>query len=165
MAGISVLFVCLGNICRSPTAEAVFRKRLQDEPSLLAQLEVDSAGTAAYHVGEAPDPRSQRVGARFGYDLSVLRARAVIPEDFDRFDYILAMDSSNLQNLQAIEPENYQGHLGLFLDFAGCAQTDVPDPYYGQGDSGFVHVIELIEQANDGFISHLKAQGRLEAQH
>ena len=119
MRSTGILFVCLGNICRSPTAEGVFRRKLSENPQLAAMLEVDSAGTAAYHVGNPPDQRSATVAARRGYDLSPLRARAVAPEDFDRYDYVLAMDHQNLSNLKAVCPAQYKGHLSLFLDFAG----------------------------------------------
>lgn len=155
---IRVLFVCLGNICRSPSADAVFRKKLDDHPWLGSRVDVDSAGTAAWHVGNPPDPRSIRVGAERGYDLSPLRARQSVLSDFESFDYILAMDKTNLDNLQAIKPHDYSGHLGLFLDFAGMREAEVPDPYYGEGDSGFHEVVDLIESASDGLIEQLEAR-------
>jgi protein-tyrosine phosphatase len=155
---IRVLFVCLGNICRSPSADAVFRKKLDDHPWLGGRVDVDSAGTAAWHVGNPPDPRSIRVGAERGYDLTPLRARQAVLSDFESFDYILAMDKTNLDNLQAIKPQDYAGHLGLFLDFAGMREAEVPDPYYGEGDSGFHEVVDLIELASDGLIEQLEAR-------
>ncbi|SEF98726.1 low molecular weight protein-tyrosine-phosphatase [Marinobacterium lutimaris] len=158
MRNAAVLFVCLGNICRSPTAEGVFRRKLAEHPRLQAMLEVDSAGTAAYHVGEAPDRRSTAVAARRGYDLTLLRARAVEPEDFARYDYVLAMDSQNLSNLRAVCPAEFEGHLGLFLDFAGQSGAEVPDPYYTDGDRGFEEVLDLVEAASEGLIKHLQAE-------
>lgn len=151
----SVLFVCLGNICRSPTAQAVFEAQLSDSP-LAADVEVDSAGTAAYHLGKAPDPRSQAAARARGYTLDHLRARQVIPEDFHRFDYILAMDSDNLSNLKAMAPQTSRATVALFLDFAaasGC--QEVPDPYFG-GDEGFARVLDLCEQASQGLLAHLQ---------
>lgn len=158
MRSTGILFVCLGNICRSPTAEGVFRRKLSENPQLAAMLEVDSAGTAAYHVGNPPDQRSATVAARRGYDLSPLRARAVAPEDFDRYDYVLAMDHQNLSNLRAVCPAQYKGHLSLFLDFAGKQNAEVPDPYYTSGDRGFEQVLDLVEAASDGLIAHLQAE-------
>lgn len=155
---IRVLFVCLGNICRSPSADAIFRKRLDDHSWLGSRVDVDSAGTAAWHVGNPPDPRSIRVGAERGYDLTPLRARQAVSSDFESFDYILAMDKTNLDNLRAFKPDDYTGHLGLFLDFAGMSGAEVPDPYYGEGDSGFHEVVDLIEAASDGLIEHLEVR-------
>ena len=151
----SVLFVCLGNICRSPTAQAVFEAQLADSP-LAADVEVDSAGTAASHLGKAPDPRSQAAARARGYTLDHLRARQVTPEDFHRFDYILAMDSDNLSNLKAMAPQTSRATVALFLDFAaasGC--QEVPDPYFG-GDEGFARVLDLCEQASQGLLAHLQ---------
>lgn len=158
MSSTGILFVCLGNICRSPTAEGVFRRKLAEKPQLKALLEVDSAGTAAYHVGEPPDRRSAAVAARRGYDLSVLRARAVMAEDFEKYDYVLAMDQQNLFNLQAVCPPQFNGHLSLFLDFAGKQGAEVPDPYYTSGDRGFEEVLDLVEAASDGLLAHLEAE-------
>ena len=147
----SVLFVCLGNICRSPTAEGVFRVKAEQAG---AQITIDSAGTADWHVGKAPDPRSQAAAAKAGYPISDLRARQVTPDDFGRFDYILAMDSSNMDNLLAMQPKNSQAVVKLFLEFSDQAVTDVPDPYYGGAD-GFETVISLVEDACDGLLEHL----------
>lgn len=149
-----VLFVCLGNICRSPTAEGVFRKKVQ-EMGLDALIDIDSAGTANWHTGKSPDSRSICFAKRRGYDLTALRARQVTVEDFHQFDYILAMDNENLTNLRALKPHSFQGHLGLFLDYAReVAIQEVPDPYYG-GDEGFDHVVDLIETASLGLLKEL----------
>lgn len=148
----SILFVCLGNICRSPTAEAVFRRRAER-----AGLDciIDSAGTGAWHAGEPPDPRSIDYGTQRGYDFSGQSARKAVKSDFSRFDYILAMDASNLSDLRGICPPGYSGHLSRFLDFApSVSRKDVPDPYYG-GPDGFKAVVDLIEAASDGLIHHL----------
>jgi protein-tyrosine phosphatase len=158
MQKTGVLFVCLGNICRSPTAHGVFLHKLAQEPQLAQWLEVDSAGTAAYHVGNPPDPRSTEVALRRGYDLSPLRARAVSTQDFERYRYILAMDRQNYANLKAICPSHYEGHLGMFLDFAGLNGAEVPDPYYTHGDRGFEEVLDLVEAAADGLLEHLRQE-------
>ena len=152
-----ILFVCLGNICRSPTAEGVFRQR-----ALVAgmpALQIDSAGTAGWHIGKAPDPRTVRAAAQRGYDLASLRARQVVENDFHQFDFILAMDRNNLADLQAIRPARSSAELGLFLDYAGdFPESEVPDPYYG-GDQGFELVLDLIENASDGLIARLRGAG------
>ncbi|MBV1789206.1 low molecular weight phosphotyrosine protein phosphatase [Marinobacterium sp. D7] len=158
MSQTGVLFVCLGNICRSPTAEGVFRAKLAEHADLAQLLDVDSAGTAAYHVGNPPDSRSAAIAARRGYDLSALRARAVSHDDFSRYRYILAMDHENLLNLKSISPSGFDGHLGLFLDFAGMAGAEVPDPYYTRGDAGFEEVLDLVEAAAEGLIGHLRGE-------
>ncbi|MGB0681198.1 MAG: low molecular weight protein-tyrosine-phosphatase [Magnetovibrionaceae bacterium] len=153
----SVLFVCLGNICRSPTAEGVFRAQVE-KAGLGDHILIDSAGTGAFHVGEAPDRRSTEVAARRGYDLKALRARQVTRDDFDRFDFILAMDHQNLANLQRLQPSAYGGHLGLFLSLGSDLPTEeVPDPYYG-GAQGFEHVLDLIENAGEGLLSRIRAR-------
>ena len=153
---IKVLFVCLGNICRSPTADGVFRQ-VVEQRGLTEQIKVDSAGTAAYHVGNPPDHRSTLAAKKRGYDLSLLRARQAVAEDFAEFDYVLAMDHENLLNLKAIKPSNFTGHLGLFLDFAEVSESEVPDPYYG-GDSGFEHVLDLVEAASEGLLQEIERQ-------
>ncbi|WP_299179118.1 low molecular weight protein-tyrosine-phosphatase [uncultured Neptuniibacter sp.] len=151
---VKVLFVCLGNICRSPTAHGVFQKMVEQQ-GLEDHIVVDSAGTAAYHVGNPPDRRSTEAAKQREYDLSVLRARQAIIADFSEFDYILAMDFENLSNLKAIQPAGYQGHLGLFLDFSEMQEDEVPDPYYG-GAAGFEHVLDLVESASFGLLQHIK---------
>ena len=150
----SVLFVCLGNICRSPTADAVFRVQVA-RAGLAEQVLVDSCGTAAYHVGEAPDARATAAAARRGYDLSPLRARQFKPRDFERFDIILAMDESNLVHLESRRPVGYGGRLGLFLDLAPeVGRREVPDPYHG-GDRGFEEVLDLVETAGERLLAEL----------
>jgi len=155
----SILFVCLGNICRSPTAEAVLRALAAREAPELG-IEVDSAGTAGYHVGEPPDPRTRAAAARRGYDLEPLRARVVEAADFERFDMILAMDAENLRVLRRRAPKAAHERLRLLLEFAPQAQhTEVPDPYYG-GPNGFEHVLDLIEEAVRGLLAHLRQRAR-----
>lgn len=156
-----ILFVCMGNICRSPMAEAVVRSMAQRE-GLGALLETDSAGTHGhYHAGESPDPRARRVGAKRGYDLSKIRARRVIEADFERFDRILALDQDNLANLQRLCPEECRSKLGLFLDYASdLGVSDVPDPYYG-AESGFERVLDLCELAAKGLLAACE-HGQLE---
>ena len=150
-----ILFVCMGNICRSPTAEAVFRKLLDDTLSEFV-VEVDSAGTHAYHVGEPPDRRAQRAAERRGVDLSTLKARRVTEEDFSRFDLVLAMDSLNQVVLSEICPPELHSRIRLFLEFAPqVGRVDVPDPYYG-GSNGFEYVLDLAEEASAGLIEHLR---------
>lgn len=152
-----VLFVCLGNICRSPTAEAVLRHKLR-EAGLEGRIEVDSAGTGDWHIGKAPDARTLSAAKRRGYDLSMLRGRQVAADDFARFDLILAMDSSNLSHLRRLRPGAAAAELDLFLRRYRAALDEVPDPYYG-GEEGFEQVLDLIEQASDALILELK--GRL----
>jgi protein-tyrosine phosphatase len=149
----SVLFVCLGNICRSPSAEAVFKKKT-DENGL--NIESDSAGTAGYHKGAAPDKRSQAVGMEKGYDFKGSKCRKVALLDFEKFDYILGMDNEYVINLLEACPEEYRHKVSLFLSFSQSEEQQVPDPYYG-GKGGFEYVLELIEQGVDGLIQHLKA--------
>lgn len=150
-----VLFVCLGNICRSPTAEGVFRRALEDA-GMGEQVVIDSCGIGNWHVGKAPDQRAQMAAKRRGIDLSPLCARQLAASDFLDFDYILAMDNANLQAMHALKPAESQAHVGLFLDFAGTPGSEVPDPYYG-GDQGFEDVLDMIEAASHGLIQHLKS--------
>ena len=141
---VTVLFVCMGNICRSPTAQGVF-EYLVEEASLGEQIDVDSAGTHAYHIGERPDKRATQAAAGRGIDLNRQRARRVETADFSRFDYVLAMDSSNLDDLISICPQPHRNKIRLFLDFAeDLSQREVPDPYYG-GKQGFEQVLDLVE--------------------
>jgi protein-tyrosine phosphatase len=150
----SVLFVCLGNICRSPTVEAVFRAALEQQ-RLDDRIHVDSAGTGNWHVGSPPDPRAIQAARRRGYDLTALRARQVEAADFKRYGWILAMDESNLRVLESMRPAGFGGHLGLLLDFApGLGMREVPDPYYG-GRDGFDRVLDLAEAASEALIRHL----------
>lgn len=152
---VRVLFVCLGNICRSPTAEAIVRERLA-RAGLDRAVEVDSAGTGSWHIGKAPDARAQQAGAERGYSLEGVRARQVAPDDFHQFDYVLAMDEANLADLEMMRPDDARAELRLFLDFHPQGGVrDVPDPYYG-GEQGFTHVLDLVEGAADGLIEHLR---------
>ena len=157
MSEIRVLFVCLGNICRSPTAEAIFRHQVERN-SLGSRIFVDSAGTGDWHVGKAPDRRAREAASARGYRLDHLRARQVSAEDFTRFDYILAMDETNLANLEALRPGDFAGHLGLFLDFADYGEIrEVPDPYFG-GQAGFELVLDLIENGARRLLTHIHNQ-------
>ena len=150
-----VLFVCLGNICRSPTAEGVLRHLAAKEAPGLA-LEVDSAGTADYHIGAPPDARSQRAALRRGIDIGSLRARQVVADDFARFDLILAMDAENLRELQALQPRNSRAALKRFLDYAPEMEVrDVPDPYYGKA-AAFEKVLDLTTAAARGLLAALQ---------
>ncbi len=143
---IAVLFVCMGNICRSPTAEGVFRHKVE-AGGLSDRFHIDSAGTHAYHIGEPPDRRSQATALERGYDLSLQKARKVSDFDFHEFDYIVAMDSDNLSRLKDQQPPNGRAKLSLMLDYSDSAKgADVPDPYYG-GPQGFSHVLDLVEEA------------------
>lgn len=154
---VKVLFVCMGNICRSPTAQGVFETLVQRE-GLAQRIEIDSAGTHAYHIGEPPDKRAQEAAKRRGVDLSVQRARKVQPADFLEFDYVLAMDRSNYEDLRAICHPDYEERLRLFLEFAPQAgEQDVPDPYYG-GSQGFERVLDLIEAASEGLLAEMRAR-------
>lgn len=155
---VSVLFVCMGNICRSPTAEGVFRKVIDDE-GVAHAFEVDSAGTHAYHIGEAPDPRTLKAALTRGVDISWRRGRQATASDFDKFDFVLAMDRENHANLKAIAGRKADGRLHLFLDFAP-EQTvrEVPDPFFGGAD-GFERVLDLVETAAHGFLREVKKRG------
>lgn len=159
----AVLMVCMGNICRSPTAEAVLRARLRGA-GLHRRVAVDSAGTIDHHAGMAPDPRAVRHGAARGYELHGLRARGVVPADFDRFRWILAMDEANLEWLRGRCPPGSAAHVGLLLDHAPrLGERAVPDPYYGP-PAGFERVLDLVEAGCDGFVAWLQAGG-LDAPH
>jgi protein-tyrosine phosphatase len=152
---IKVLFVCMGNICRSPTAEGVFRQFLRQQ-GLDGRVEVDSAGTHGYHVGELPDPRTQRAAAARGYDLSNIRARKVAPEDLEYFDLVLAMDQNNMEVLRRMCPPELANRLQLFMNYAKNFDDDeVPDPFYGLGH-GFDLVIDMVEDASSGLIEALR---------
>lgn len=149
-----VLFVCTGNICRSPTAEGVARHFIRSG-GLDGVVEVDSAGTHGYHAGEAPDPRSIKAAARRGYDLASLRARKLELSDFQTFDLLLAMDRGHLALMTKACPEVYRPKLGLFMNFAPVADYDeVPDPYYG-GPQGFEMVLDMCEEGAGGLLDKL----------
>jgi len=155
---VKVLFVCMGNICRSPTAEAVFRRRVQDA-GLADRVFVDSAGTHAYHVGEPPDRRALETAARRGFDMSGLRGRQVSANDIVEFDYVLAMDSDNLALLQQGAAASVRGKPRLLMDFAPhWGRPDVPDPYYG-GARGFEQVLDMIEDAVGALLQEIQANG------
>ncbi|CAZ88859.1 putative Protein-tyrosine-phosphatase [Thiomonas arsenitoxydans] len=157
MSEFSVLFVCMGNICRSPTAEGVFRARVR-EAGLEKRVRIDSAGTHAFHVGSAPDRRSQRHALERGYDLAGLRARAVEDADFSRFDLLLAMDWDNLALLEQRCPPQFASRCRLFLSFAPQAPVaTVPDPYYGT-ERDFERVLDLVEQASAGLLAFIEKQ-------
>ena len=152
---MKILFVCMGNICRSPTAEGVFRAHARRHAPDL-DLEIDSAGTHAYHVGEPPDPRTVKAAARRGIDLAGLRARQVRHEDFERFDLILAMDRLNHATLLDRSPPRHHARIRTLLEFAGeTAPADVPDPYYG-GQQGFDEVLDLVESAAAGLLAEIR---------
>ncbi len=145
----------MGNICRSPTAEAVFRRQVE-LAGLAERIAIDSAGTHDYHIGEAPDPRTRQAASRRGYDMSALRGRQVGAEDFSRFDYVLAMDENNLAILNRLRPRDAESHLGLFLEFADRREErEVPDPYYGGAD-GFERVLDMVEDAAEGLLAHIR---------
>lgn len=153
---VKILFVCMGNICRSPTAEGVFT-HIVEQAGMRDRVEIDSAGTHAYHVGESPDARSAQAAARRGIDLSGLQARKVRAEDFAEFDYILAMDRANFANLQAICPPEHRHKLKMFMDYADqLREQEVPDPYYG-GGNGFEYVLDLVEAASEGLLREIQS--------
>ncbi len=151
----SILFVCLGNICRSPLAEGVTRHLAALENPPVA-LDIDSAGTGGYHIGAAPDPRSQEAARRRGIDISQLRARRVATEDYSRFDLILAMDRDNLRALQSARPRDSRAQLRLFLEYAPqSGLVEIPDPYYGT-ERDFERVLDLCTAAARGLINELQ---------
>jgi protein-tyrosine phosphatase len=154
---VRVLFVCTGNICRSPTAEGVFRHAVVSA-GLEQKILVDSAGTHDYHVGHPPDRRTQLVAAQRGYDLGGLRARQVTAKDFVEFDYIVAMDRDNLSELRRLAPPQHQGKLSLFMEYASARRgEEVPDPYYGE-TQGFELVLDMAEDAAAGLLQHIKKE-------
>ena len=155
MAVARVLFVCMGNICRSPTAEVVFR-HFVEHAGWSEHVLIDSAGTHDYHIGSPPDKRTQRVALQRGYDMSMLRGRQVEVTDFERFDYVLAMDHDNLAILRRLCPQDRRERLGLFLEYASRHdEREVPDPYYGGGE-GFERVLDMVEDAAQGLLGHIQ---------
>jgi len=150
---ISVLFVCLGNICRSPLAEGIFRE-VASERGLADAVRIDSAGTGAWHIGCAPDPRAIAVAKRHGIDISALRGRQVEAADFSRFDLVLSMDARNLRVLRQLSPLNAPRKAHLFMEYAGLGEQDVPDPYYGR-DEGFEAVYQMIREASEALARRL----------
>lgn len=154
---VGVLFVCLGNICRSPSSEGVFRQCVE-QASLDHAIHIDSAGTGNFHIGLPPDSRAIAAAAKRGINLTKLRARQVHHSDFLKFDYILAMDRQNYKDLVAMAPIGYRDRIAMFLDFAEQVNTrEIPDPYYG-GDQGFEQVLDMIKDACDGLINDIKLQ-------
>ena len=154
---VKVLFVCMGNICRSPTAEGVFTAQVAAE-GLAEHIQIDSAGTHAYHIGKAPDARSQEAAKRRGIDISHQRARRVEVVDFERFDYIIAMDEENLENLLLICPPGFESRAELFMAYAPHFNSrSVPDPYYG-GLSGFERVLDMVEAASAGLLDKIRRE-------
>ena len=157
---VNVLFVCMGNICRSPTAQGVFERLVADN-ELATVIQVDSAGTHAYHIGEKPDERASAAALKRGIDLSSQKARRVSPDDFHVFDYVIAMDSSNFEDLSSNCPVGHESKLRLFMEFAPDIKVnEVPDPYYG-GSTGFERVLDLIELAAAGLLADIRQQHRL----
>ncbi|PCH60109.1 MAG: phosphotyrosine protein phosphatase [Gammaproteobacteria bacterium] len=157
---VRVLFVCMGNICRSPTAQGMFEYLLEKE-GMSGKIGVDSAGTHAYHVGEPPDQRANSAAMRRGIDISQQRARKVSPSDFVQFDYVLAMDGDNFNLLAAICPPEHLQKLTLFLDYAKhLGGSEVPDPYYG-GTNGFEQVLDFVEAASEGLLKDIKQSRKL----
>jgi len=154
MDNIKVLFVCMGNICRSPTAQGVFES-LVAEAQLGDYVVIDSAGTHAYHVGKQPDQRATQAASLRGIDLTTQTARRVEPGDFVSFDYVLAMDSGNLDDLRSICPAEHQTKVRLFLDFADASTSEVPDPSYG-GSQGFERVLDLVEEGARGLLEDVR---------
>ena len=157
-AQISVLFVCMGNICRSPLAEGIFRKGLA-EAGLSKLVAVDSAGTGNWHQGDGPDPRSVETALQHGIDISGQRARQVTPEDFDRFDMIFAMDRANEATMRARAPSSRHDKIKLFLEHTLGSRADVPDPYYG-GEDGFEDVYQLLREGCNELVSRLEKELR-----
>ncbi len=155
-APVKVLFVCLGNICRSPSAEGVFRKVVR-QAGLDDRITIDSCGTGDWHVGKSPDSRSVAAARKRGIDIDDLRARQFRSEDLDQFDYILVMDRQNLADVRDIWRQNGGTEPELFLRFGKSGYDEVPDPYYG-GNHGFEHVLDLINDASEGLLSHIRGQ-------
>jgi len=162
MQKIKVLFVCMGNICRSPTAEGVFTQ-LVNERKLAPHFTIDSAGTHAYHVGDAPDLRAEKAAGDRGVDISHLRARKFVLGDFEDFDHILAMDADNYAILASACPAQHRNKINYFLDYAPHLGTrEVPDPYYG-GAYGFERVLDMVEAASEGFLNALFETGQIKS--
>lgn len=151
-----ILVVCMGNICRSPTAEAVLRAKAAQ---LEVDVEIDSAGTIGYHQGNPPDPRSKAAGEKRGYSFAGIKARKIREQDFAEFDWILAADKENLAELKAVCPKPYQHKLSLMLSYGDGQVDEIPDPYYG-GVHGFERVLDLVETAAEQFLQKLKSQSQ-----
>jgi protein-tyrosine phosphatase len=151
-----VLFVCMGNICRSPTAEGVFR-HLVEQAGLADRITIDSAGTGDWHVGAPPDARACKAAAKRGYDLTALRGRQVNRKDFSEFDYVIAMDDENVRALERLSPREHVHKVKRFTDFCATGACSVPDPYAG-GPKGFELVLDLVEDAAQGLLRHIRAE-------
>ena len=156
---VSIIFVCMGNICRSPTAHGVFQA-LVDEHELSDAIGVESAGTHSYHIGSPPDLRSQATALKNGINLSRLKARRFIRDDFDKFDYIIGMDANNIADIRTIEPDSHEAVVALMLDFSKkYSQNEVPVPYFG--NDGFDMVFDMIEDASTGLLDHIRHKHNL----
>ncbi|MCP4429872.1 MAG: low molecular weight phosphotyrosine protein phosphatase [Gammaproteobacteria bacterium] len=156
---VNVIFVCMGNICRSPTAHGVFQT-LVDEHNLSDVIGVESAGTHSYHIGNPPDLRSQSTALKNNVDLSALKARRFIRDDFDDFDYIIGMDADNIADMQSIEPESHEANVVLMLEYSTkYDQKEIPDPYFG--NDGFDMVFDMIEDASTGLLNHIRSKHKL----
>jgi len=154
---VGVLFVCMGNICRSPTAEGVFTK-LVKEAGLEDAIRIDSAGTHGYHVGASPDERARETAITRGIDMGHLQARQVLPKDVDEFDYVLTMDRGNFENTMGLSTGENRDRIHMFMDFAeNRPEAEVPDPYYG-GPEGFENVFDMVEEAAAGLLAHIRSQ-------
>ncbi|MCP3868251.1 MAG: low molecular weight phosphotyrosine protein phosphatase [Gammaproteobacteria bacterium] len=152
---VKILFVCMGNICRSPTAHGVFETLVEKE-NLSGSIQVDSAGTHAFHEGQSPDKRAQETASNRGYDLSAQRARRACEEDFELFDLVVAMDQDNYHSLYKICPEGMEDRIHLLMDYAPSFRTrEVPDPYYG-GVAGFERVFDMVEAASEGLLKEIR---------
>jgi protein-tyrosine phosphatase len=153
---LKILFICMGNICRSPTAEGVFR-RVVEHAGLADRVVIDSAGTGEWHVGSPPDSRACKAAAKRGYDLTTLRARQVSRKDFSDFDYLLAMDEENVRTLERLSPREHAHKVRLLTDFSSTGACSVPDPYAG-GPKGFETVLDLVEDAAQGLLRHIRTE-------
>lgn len=155
MQKIRVIFVCMGNICRSPTAQGVFERHVENA-GMAHRIHIDSAGTHAYHVGDPPDPRAQSAASERGYDLSRQRARRLAEQDLAEFDYVIVMDEDNRRDVESILPPEHSHKVMLFMSFAPeFGLTEVPDPYYG-ATAGFDRVLDMIELASRGLLEHIQ---------
>jgi len=153
---VKILFVCMGNICRSPTAQGLFQQMIREQ-GLDKRILVDSAGTHSYHIGNPPDSRSQAVARRRGIDLSKLRSRRLVRDDFIKFDYLLGMDSDNIADMHAIRPDEASAQLQLMLEYSKrYSQRDIPDPYFG--NDGFEMVFDMIDDASRGLLEHIRSE-------